>query len=121
MFGLAGCSPRDTAAGGTAPPADTAVTRGVPAAPEPPVTQETAGPPAAGIPAGGAENIVSFGPYEWRVLAVEDGTALLITEPIISRRMFDTDTNVWEHSGIRSYLNGDFLNSFSAGERERMV
>jgi hypothetical protein len=78
-------------------------------------------------------------PIEWRVLAVEEGRALLITEKVImSTNYHDTSTEqytywgdffanttefnaleetTWETSTLRYYLNGDFLSGFTAEEQ----
>jgi tetratricopeptide (TPR) repeat protein len=61
---------------------------------------------------------IRFGNYLWRVLAVYQGNALLITENVIKNRRFDKRSNSWEQSEIRNYLNGKFLEEFSANERQ---
>ena len=65
-------------------------------------------------------NIITFGEYQWRVLAVQDDHALIITNEIIMRRAFDTISNIWEESEIRAYLNNDFYESFSEENRMRI-
>ena len=59
-------------------------------------------------------------PIEWRVLDVEDGKALLISEYALDAKCYnDTfgDTN-WETCTLRQWLNSDFLNAaFSAQEQ----
>jgi hypothetical protein len=63
---------------------------------------------------------VQFGEYIWRVLAVEDGKALIITETIIENRPFNVEwkTITWEKCDIRKYLNGEFYDRFSADEKK---
>ena len=71
----------------------------------------------------GQEN-VKFGAYTWRVLDVQDGKALLITEDILDMMRFNEDYEevVWADSTMREYLNGDFLNeNFSLEEQARIV
>ena len=65
-------------------------------------------------------NIITFGDYQWRVLAVQDDHALVITRDIIMRRSFDRISNIWEDSEIREYLNSDFYESFSEENRMRI-
>ena len=69
-------------------------------------------------------DVVSFGAYSWRVLAVEDGKVLLITEDNVEARAYndkDEDTT-WEQCTLRGYLNDGFItNNFSAAESQRIV
>ena len=51
---------------------------------------------------------IQFGDYIWRVLDVETGKALIITENIIFKRRFDEKTIAWEKSELHNYLNGIF-------------
>lgn len=48
--------------------------------------------------------------YAWRVLAIEDGKALLITEDIIELRPYNPNNTqaAWQQSAMREWLNGDF-------------
>ena len=68
-------------------------------------------------------NVIVFGDYKWRVLDVKDGKALLLTEEIIEQRDYhDKKENVtWEHSEIRKFLNGEFMERFCASDKERIV
>ena len=65
-------------------------------------------------------SLVRFGPYEWRVLDMQDGRALLITEYIIALRPYHEiqEEVTWEHSDIRRWLRDDFLSSLN---RSRIV
>jgi len=81
-------------------------------------------------------DIVQFGRYEqdnittdgkekidWRVLAVEKGKALLLSEKILDCKPYNkTDTDVtWKTCTLRSWLNNDFCNSaFSSAEQTRI-
>jgi hypothetical protein len=69
-----------------------------------------------------AGDIIRFGPYDWRVLAVEGGKALVIAEDIIERRAYNDDWEdvTWETCTLRQYLNGAFYGSFSAGEQAQI-
>ena len=67
-------------------------------------------------------DMVKFGRYpqtaagdvqdiEWRVLAVKNGRVLAISRYGLDARRFDDDSNVWNSSEIRGWLNGEFYNS----------
>ena len=62
--------------------------------------------------------IIEFGGYNWRVLDVEAGRALIITENIVTNRAYhDLAGDVsWAASDIRRYLNGEFLAGFSESD-----
>jgi hypothetical protein len=70
-----------------------------------------------------AGDIVGFGGYEWRVLEVSGGKALLLSEYVLEHRPYNEEwVNVtWETCTLRSYLNGEFYDSFSPDDRARMV
>jgi len=71
----------------------------------------------------GKKNDLMFGGYKWRVLAIENDCALIITEDIIEKREYNTAyANItWPESSLRKYLNVDFLQKFSQAEQDRMV
>lgn len=65
----------------------------------------------------GAEDIV------WRVLAVEGGKALLISEQALDCKPYNTDwvAVTWETCTLRTWLNQDFYNaSFDSGEKTKI-
>lgn len=72
---------------------------------------------------------LTFGCYqgeaiEWRVLAVEDDRALVISENILDAKPYnETDTQVtWETSMLRAWLNEDFYNAaFAEAEKARIL
>ena len=69
-------------------------------------------------------DLIKFGKYEWRVLEVQDGRALIVTEYIIGSRAYHEspgDQPTWETSDIRHWLNNEFYNSFTEAERNRIV
>ena len=55
-----------------------------------------------------------FADYDWRVLSIENGKALLISEKILEKRPYHEDNGnaTWEHCTLRKYLNGELYNSF---------
>jgi len=67
----------------------------------------------------GEKRNVPFGEYNWRVLDVQDGRALLITEDVIDKRPYNTERAAvtWEISALRQYLNGEFYNKFDEQEQ----
>ena len=91
--------------------------------------EEGGGVPAAGRttkPPKTTENYVGgsyvFGEYEWRVLDIRDGKALLVTQDVIALRSFNTtDDPAWETCSLRQYLNGEFYESFSGADRARII
>ncbi|MDR1713788.1 MAG: DUF6273 domain-containing protein [Coriobacteriales bacterium] len=72
---------------------------------------------------------ITFGNYgnqamEWRVLAIEDGKALVITRDIIDQRVYNEEKaqTTWEQCTLRQWLNADFYNSaFSDLERSYII
>ena len=57
-------------------------------------------------------------PVKWRVLAIEDNKALVISHYGLDARLFDSESNDWSESEIRWWLNGEFYNStFSYKEK----
>ena len=68
-------------------------------------------------PSNGKEKI------EWRVLDIQDGRALLISEYALDCKPYNTsfDNITWETCTLRTWLNNDFLNAaFSAEEKARI-
>lgn len=66
---------------------------------------------------------VQFGPCLWRVLDVQGGRALLLTEKIPEKRPYHSSITAvtWEECALRKYLNGAFLQKFSSQEQSRIV
>lgn len=62
------------------------------------------------VPAVGS--LESLAGIEWRVLAVENNKALLISEKILLKRPYNVRPKAmtWENCDLRKYLNGEFLN-----------
>jgi hypothetical protein len=77
--------------------------------------------PAASLTVG--QRNVKFGKYNWRVLDVRDGKALLLTEGIIEKRVYNVERAdiTWEECTLRQYLNGKFLQTFSGAEQGRIL
>ncbi|MDR0964525.1 MAG: serine/threonine protein kinase [Clostridium sp.] len=66
---------------------------------------------------------VAFGDYTWRVLDIQDGKALLLSEKIIEKRAYINEAVdiTWEESNLRKYLNGSFLESFTQEEQDAII
>lgn len=66
---------------------------------------------------------VVFGGYPWRVLAIQNSTALLITGEIIDQRPYHNAYReiTWAGCALRAYLNGEFYAKFSPAEQARIV
>ena len=66
---------------------------------------------------------LQFGDYLWRVLDLQDGEALLLTEDIVEQRSYNSiSTDVtWETCTLRTYLNDEFYRNFSAQEQSMIL
>jgi len=67
--------------------------------------------------------IIEFGGIQWRVLDLEDGKALLLSEYLLEQMSYHNSQArvTWETSDIRYWLNNDFYNRFTVGERARIA
>lgn len=66
---------------------------------------------------------ISFGGRQWRVLDRQGDAVLLVTEKIIEQRPYhDAYKDItWADCALRTYLNGEFLEGFSAADQARIV
>jgi hypothetical protein len=70
---------------------------------------------------------MNFGVYNgksirWIVAETyNDGTQLLVTQDCIAYMPFDSESNSWESSDLRYWLNNDFLAEFSDEEKSRIM
>ena len=63
-------------------------------------------------------------PIEWRVLAVEDGKALVISEKLLDYVQYnETDTDVtWETCTLQKWMNNDFISkAFSSSQQAKII
>jgi len=72
------------------------------------------------------DNILNNGPepIEWRVLAVENGRALLISKYGLDTKPYHekNDSITWEKCSLREWLNEDFYNkAFDSSEKSRIL
>jgi len=69
-------------------------------------------------------DLIDFGGREWRVLDVQDGSALILSDRIVTRRgVHPQNVSItWESSEIRGWLNGSFYqNTFTSDEQARIA
>ena len=61
-------------------------------------------------------SIYKFAGIDWRVLALENDKALLISEKILVRSQYNAEEEdiTWENCTLRKYLNGRFLDDLGA-------
>lgn len=66
---------------------------------------------------------IVFDKYEWRVLDIQNNTALVITEEIIEQRSYhDAYKDItWAECSLRKYLNGEFYDKFNAADKSRII
>ena len=64
--------------------------------------------------------IIRFGGNDWRVLDIQNNSALIISEKSLMKR--DYIGISWENSWLRQYLNGSFyIRNFSEEEKSRIM
>jgi hypothetical protein len=66
---------------------------------------------------------IIFGAYEWRVLDIQNGAALIITEDIAELRAYhDNAVDItWADCELRKYLNGEFYDKFNETDKSRII
>lgn len=66
---------------------------------------------------------VEFGDYNWQVLDVKNGNALIISERILEYRPYHNKAEdiTWKDCDLRTYLNTVFYESFSEEERSKIM
>ena len=72
------------------------------------------------------DDIITFGKYQWKVLAVNGNRAFVITKNVILNMPLHSDSQargaIWEKCTLRKYLNGRFLkNNFGQGEQSLIM
>ena len=69
-------------------------------------------------------DIIQFGGYDWRVLDIQDGKALIISEQVLTKQTYHSSSTAvtWETCDLRAYLNGSFYdNTFTISEKSLIV
>ena len=66
---------------------------------------------------------ITFDRYDWRVLDMQNNTALVITENIIEQRAYHNKYGdvTWAGCELRKYLNGEFYEKFSKINQARII
>ncbi len=66
---------------------------------------------------------IVFEKYEWRVLDIQNNTALIITENIIEQRAYHNAYKdiTWAECSLRRYLNDEFYNKFTPADKSRII
>ena len=66
---------------------------------------------------------IVFDNYDWRVLDLQNNTALVITEDIVTLRAYHNRPGdvTWAGCELRGYLNGAFYDTFSEANRARIM
>ncbi len=66
---------------------------------------------------------ILFGGFDWRALAIQNNTALIITDKIIEQRSYHNKyiDITWADCSLREYLNTEFYEKFSDTEKSRIV
>lgn len=69
------------------------------------------------------DDLIAFGNFKWRVLDVEDGKVLIVTEKIIELRWYHEEfvETTWADCEMRRYLNNEFYQAFNQDEKARIV
>ncbi len=69
----------------------------------------------------GVSSLVSINGVDYYKLAQDDDKVLIISKDSVGLRQFDSTTHIWRDSAIRSWLNGEYYNSFDSELQERIV
>lgn len=70
---------------------------------------------------------MEFGPYEWLVIAEEDGRKLLLSKYAVDARAWHEDDGkdsgdvTWENCSLRTWLDTEFVSRFSTVERTQII
>ena len=68
-------------------------------------------------------NVIQFGNFDWRVLDVRDGKALVISDKILEINWYSTEFGdmTWESCSLREGLNTGFYDQLSAADKARII
>jgi len=69
------------------------------------------------------DSIIFFGGYNWRVLDIKDGAALISSDKTIGKQKYHQqyEATTWANCDLRHYLNDTFFNSFNESERLQIL
>jgi hypothetical protein len=57
---------------------------------------------------------IKFGKYKWTILSVNNDTMCALCDDVITNHRFDENTNVWEISELKQWLETEGLNLINA-------
>ena len=79
--------------------------------------------PANPYAANSVGDVVTFGSYNWYIIGKSDnGVTLLMEKSFTDKAYNDSYEEVtWENCSLRTYLNGDFYNSFSDEDKAKIA
>jgi len=68
-------------------------------------------------------NTVRFGKRDWRVLEVQSGSALLLSDKLAEKHPYHDKLEkvTWEQCSLRRYLNVEFYSTFTKAEQARIL
>jgi len=68
-------------------------------------------------------DVISLGGFQWRVLEIKGGQALVLSERVLEERAIHHVNKLmtWENCDMRKYLNGEFYDKFSPQEQKKIV
>ena len=68
-------------------------------------------------------DVVTFGPYQWIVLAKSGNNTMLISKDAVTRMAYNNElaSVTWETCTLRSWLNSSFLGNFSAADQAKIL
>jgi len=69
-------------------------------------------------------DLIEFGSYDWYVLDVQSDKALLLSQKIIEKRMYNDNEKeeiTWKNCTLRKYLNKEFYESFNVSDKEQIL
>ena len=69
-------------------------------------------------------DIIEFGGYDWIVLDIDNGKALILSEKTLTGMAYNAESMemTWQDSGIRQFLNGPFYDeNFNAEEKAQIA
>jgi hypothetical protein len=69
------------------------------------------------------DSVIKFGAYDWRVLDVQSGRALIISKEILEEKPYNEkfEDTTREQCTLRKYLNNEFYNKFNSSEKAKIA
>jgi len=75
------------------------------------------------LPTVSAGDTIKFGGSDWVVLTVQNDKTLVLKDKVIDYRAYHSayENATWESCALRNYLNNEYYNLFSAGDKARII